>query len=125
VFYLAETGDKFIIEIGDKFANENGETLYRIKGFKSLVFDENGIGKLTPHKKEKEFNIQVGDQFKLNNTDKTIVITRVDHGCKNVSLVWDDGNTGSATFDFLLKNYTKTGINYFYELDVLFGELPY
>lgn len=44
---MANIGDKFIITIGDKAENEqSGETLYRIKGFKSLVFDENGIGKL-------------------------------------------------------------------------------
>lgn len=44
---MANIGDKFIITIGDKAENEqSGETLYRIKGFKSLVFDENGIEKL-------------------------------------------------------------------------------
>lgn len=44
---MANIGDKFIITIGDKAENEqSGETLYRIKGFKSLVFDENGINKL-------------------------------------------------------------------------------
>ena len=44
---MANIGDKFIITIGDKAENEqSGEILYRIKGFKSLVFDENGIEKL-------------------------------------------------------------------------------
>lgn len=44
---MTNIGDKFIITIGDKAENEqSGETLYRIKGFKSLVFDENGINKL-------------------------------------------------------------------------------
>lgn len=44
---MANIGDKFIITIGDRAENEqSGETLYRIKGFKSLVFDENGIEKL-------------------------------------------------------------------------------
>lgn len=44
---MANIGDEFIITIGDKAENEqSGETLYRIKGFKSLVFDEYGIMKL-------------------------------------------------------------------------------
>lgn len=40
-------GDKFVIKIGDIF-EKDGENLYRVKGFKSLVFDENGIKKLIP-----------------------------------------------------------------------------
>lgn len=44
-------GDKFIIEIDEIFENsEDGiiheEKLYRIKGFRSLVFDDNGLDKL-------------------------------------------------------------------------------
>ena len=37
-----KVGDKFIIEI-DKIFNQDGETLYRAKGMKSLVFDEYGL----------------------------------------------------------------------------------
>lgn len=43
---MAKTGDKFIIEIADVFKAENGELLYRVKGFRSLVFDQMGINKL-------------------------------------------------------------------------------
>ena len=46
-------GDKFVIEIGEvyssglPFANDDEPSiLYRIKGFNSLVFDENGLDKL-------------------------------------------------------------------------------
>ena len=46
-------GDKFVIEIGEVYNSglpfENDDepcTLYRIKGFNSLVFDENGLDKL-------------------------------------------------------------------------------
>jgi hypothetical protein len=43
-------GDKYIIELEDKpFHKEDGDFLYRVKGFKSLVFDMTGIGKLTPY----------------------------------------------------------------------------
>lgn len=38
-------GDKFIIEIGDVF-DGNGQKLYRIKGFNSLVFDSAGLNRL-------------------------------------------------------------------------------
>ena len=41
-------GDKYIIELEDKpFHNEDGDFLYRAKGFNSLVFDMTGISKLT------------------------------------------------------------------------------
>lgn len=39
---MINVGDKFIIEIGKVF-EQDGENLYRIKGFKSLVFDEYGL----------------------------------------------------------------------------------
>jgi len=43
-------GKKCIIEFEDKpFHKENGDFLYRVKGFNSLVFDMTGIGKLTPY----------------------------------------------------------------------------
>ena len=43
-------GDKYIIEIEDKpFHKEDGDFLYRAKGFNSLVFDMTGISKLTPY----------------------------------------------------------------------------
>ena len=42
-----KVGDKFIIEI-DKIFNQDGETLYRAKGMKSLVFDEYGLNILKP-----------------------------------------------------------------------------
>lgn len=38
-------GDKFVIEIDSVMTNKNG-TLYGIKGFKSLVFDEYGLSQL-------------------------------------------------------------------------------
>lgn len=41
-------GKKYIIELEDKpFHNGNGDFLYRVKGFNSLVFDMTGVGKLT------------------------------------------------------------------------------
>lgn len=42
-----EVGDKFVIEI-DKVFGQDGETLYRVKGMKGLVFDEYGLNILKP-----------------------------------------------------------------------------
>ena len=43
-------GKKYIIELEDKpFHKGNGNFLYRVKGFNSLVFDMTGVGKLTPY----------------------------------------------------------------------------
>ena len=62
---MANIGDKFIITIGDKMQNEqSGETLYRVKGFKSLVFDDKGIEKLIPYKENPaEKCYRCGEQY--------------------------------------------------------------
>lgn len=47
-----KTGDKFVVEIAENFhgnyniGNSENNKLYRMKGFNSLVFDENGLDKL-------------------------------------------------------------------------------
>ena len=47
-----KVGDKFVIEISEKYTNDaddfviEDELLYRVKGFKSLVFDSYGLDKL-------------------------------------------------------------------------------
>jgi hypothetical protein len=43
---MARIGDKFEIEIEEVFKGNNDKILYRMKGFNSLVFDEQGIEKL-------------------------------------------------------------------------------
>ena len=44
---MINLGDKFVVEI-EKVFEQDGEKLYRAKGFKSLVFDDNGLKKLVP-----------------------------------------------------------------------------
>ena len=48
---------KYIIELeDDPFVSiDSPDSLYRAKGFKSLVFDKNGIEKLTPYKEPDEW----------------------------------------------------------------------
>ena len=54
---MISVGDKFIIEI-DKVFEQDGENLYRIKGFKSLVFDEYGLKMLRRFQDEYRVNIE-------------------------------------------------------------------
>lgn len=43
-------GDKFIIEVGSTYYSPTMGNKYFIKGFNSLVFDDNGINKLERYK---------------------------------------------------------------------------
>jgi hypothetical protein len=57
---MVKVGDKFIIEIDEIFENSGlpfGEKLYRAKGFKSLVFDDIGIRKLTSYAEDQGNNV--------------------------------------------------------------------
>lgn len=53
---MITVGDKFIIEI-DKVFEQDGEKLYRAKGFKSLVFDEYGMKMLRRFQDEYKVSI--------------------------------------------------------------------
>lgn len=44
-------GDKYIVEIDSHMTNKNGD-LYGVKGFRSLVFDQNGLNKLKSYDDE-------------------------------------------------------------------------
>ena len=60
-------GDKFIVEIDDVMlgstAENNPTTLYRIKGFNSLVFDRYGLDKLQKYDEVKE-RLELIDELK-------------------------------------------------------------
>lgn len=48
-------GKKFIIELCEKpMKNENGNDIWRVKGFNTLVFDQNGLDKLEEYKEPKK-----------------------------------------------------------------------
>lgn len=79
---------KYIIEIEDEPLTRDGEAVYRAKGFRSLVFDENGLKKLTPlteymskYKPEREV-FHVGDNVRKKRTgaDGYVLIPDVGHG---------------------------------------------
>lgn len=63
---------KYVIEIEDepfvrKSALHGEEAVYRAKGFKSLVFDKNGLDKLIPLKENEDNEFHVGDGVKKGN----------------------------------------------------------
>lgn len=48
---MPRVGDRYVIEIGDIMRSSSGsKPLYKIKGFNSLVFDAEGINRLTEYK---------------------------------------------------------------------------
>lgn len=60
---MANIGDKYIIEISGVFKNEDqrfGKPLYKMMHFNSLVFDEEGIRRLTPYEPNNDEEYQRG-----------------------------------------------------------------
>ena len=96
-----KTGDKFVVEIDSVMTNKKG-TLYGIKGFKSLVFDEYGLDILERVDAEDEF--RVGDEVIHTNGIKAVITSEVNDGC--YCCVMDaEGNTYGWNID----NVEKTG----------------
>ena len=74
---MAKVGDKFIIEIGEVFTakgtymaygceeNEYEENLYRVKGFNSLVFDDNGLNRLEKYEPRTKEDFEFGDLVEI------------------------------------------------------------
>lgn len=87
---------KYIIEIEDKPLTRDGEAVYRAKGFRSLVFDENGLKKLTPlpeymskYKPESEV-FHVGDEVINNDRCETAYVLVPDYGETQFALLMED-----------------------------------
>ena len=93
---------KYIIEIEDepftrKSALYGEEALYRANGFKSLVFDETGLKKLTPlteymskyNKPEREA-FHVGDEVINNVSCETAYVLVPDYGETQFALLMED-----------------------------------
>ena len=60
---MANIGDKYIIEISGVFKNEDQrfrKPLYKMMHFNSLVFDEEGISRLTPYEPNNDEEYQRG-----------------------------------------------------------------
>ena len=102
---MINVGDKFIIEI-DKVFEQDGEKLYRAKGFKSLVFGEYGLKMLRRFQDEDE-EIKVGDvvKHKYNKNSVTGVVTKLNDSC--IYGLTPDG----YRFEWSRSNCIKTGKN--------------
>ena len=67
---MINVGDKFVVEI-DKVFEQDGEKLFRAKGFKSLVFDQKGLDKLKMFQDEYKVSIdcECGMSFSIGSYD--------------------------------------------------------
>lgn len=75
---MAKVGDKFIIEISEVLKSKVAymaygcENLYRIKGFNSLVFDDNGLSRLEKYYELPPEEIVVGDEVAIPDGRKFV-----------------------------------------------------
>ena len=100
-----KTGDKFVIEIDSVMTNKNG-TLYGIKGFKSLVFDDYGLEQLERIPGENEF--RVGDIIRFKHgVGRLGTITRVSNGM--LSILWNTGEV-ETWIDTDPSPFVRTGL---------------
>lgn len=95
---------KYIIEIeDDPFGSiESSDMLWRAKGFKSLVFDKNGLEKLTPYKEQSTSScwLKVGDIIRDGCCEGSGVIARITEGKDNnirYKVFWTDGSVTSES----------------------------
>ena len=77
-------GKKYVIELCEKpMKNENGNDIWRVKGFNTLVFDQNGLDKLEEYKEPKKetHELKVGDVCyipKDHDFDEKLIVTKID-----------------------------------------------
>lgn len=111
---MVKKGDKYIIEIGEELVNDKCDfdnTLYRVKGFKSLVFDKYGLDKLEKYEDAEELpahGFKVGDEIIDSERDLGVVIISKPHGIMYMD--WTTCTWFVRTSD--LDKITKTGIRY-------------
>lgn len=111
---MVKTGDKFVIEIESTYVSEAGKTpalLYKVKGFNSLVFDQNGIEKLTPYPEPTEptHDLKVGDEILDEDSIYGIVIVASENG-----IMYMDATTCTwfVPTEEIPGRLTKTGTRY-------------
>lgn len=100
-----KTGDRFIIELGDKFTSEN-KTIWRVKGFNALTFDEMGLNRLYKVKEENKKKFKVGDVVidRLEYCSGVILgFGRNDYGDEVAYVLWADGSCGQSEMGILLR----------------------
>ena len=86
-------GRKYVIELCEKpMKNENGNDIWRVKGFNTLVFDQNGLDKLEEYKEpEKETHkLKVGDVIDIGGMEA--MVTYVARNGSLLYYIFDDGS---------------------------------
>ena len=102
-------GKKYIIELCEKpMKNENGDDIWRVKGFHTLVFDQNGLDKLEEYKEpEKETHeLKVGDVCYLpkEHGNEKLIVTKI--GPCGISYMESDGTLHA----WLTKEFTEKAV---------------
>ncbi len=105
-------GKKYIIELCEKpMKTENGEDIWRVKGFNTLVFDQNGLNKLEEYKEpeEKMHEFEVGDVCYLpaEFNNQKLIVTKIDRYM--ISYMLSDGSLYS-----MLETRFKSGAVFLY-----------
>ena len=111
---IANVGDKFVIEIDQIFENA-GKTLYRAKGFNTLVFDEAGLLKLARLHEvsiEETLPFAVGDEIIIKGyyDDPTSAIV-IESSAHDITFITKGGVT-DVIYAEEFKCATKTGRHY-------------
>ena len=70
---------KYIIEIEDEPMVRGEDEVWKAKGFRSLVFDQNGLDKLKPYKKP-DRNFRVGDEVMRDGESAYVIVPENDEG---------------------------------------------
>lgn len=83
---MASIGDKFEIAIGEIFCGTQGQTLYRVEGFNSLVFDETGLSRLALIEKR---HLQRGSVVQFPGEDTIGIVVKSNHLSSTV--LWENG----------------------------------
>lgn len=133
---MVKSGDKFVIEIESVFGGKNGEKLYRVKGFNSLVFDDYGLEKLTAYKEpekeaepEQELTPAVGMVYQHREVPEScVVVTAFEKGeyVDTVSFIErETGKVGVMEPSVFFRHYRNTGESVSSYLEVVLGKLPF
>lgn len=122
---MANIGDKYIIEIDSVMTNKKGK-LYGIKGFRTLTFDEYGLGQLRKVKYEGEDTVfAIGDEVYTsldrdgNYLDVGIVTQPIRCGIDNEMIVMS--RTGAIYGCYDKSKWHKTGRHF--DLDKMLSEV--
>ena len=127
-------GRKYIIELEEipftnGFTTKDGDVLYRVKGFNSLVFDREGLNKLLPYEQTNGLmgmyrgtEINVGDEiYRKDDDDSNYKCVVLDIDDDDMLLCLSE-NGIVERIDLEKTNWQKTG-KHFKEIDSVIKQL--